>query len=228
MNITLNPGGGIVIFFKNFLSDSIKLLFTNKLAVCIEIDSQILETEKNVVLSAIYIPPAGTAYSSEDDFELIEQMLHDRQVLNKNIILTGDFNAKTKNECDYLTLNAHDAFDNLEGIFDQNVIKTERKNQDTHAVDLFGRKLLNLCKISSLQIVNGRLGPDGRVGRCTTTNDSLIDYTIASPELFQEIEDFQILDFNDFTSDVHNAMVFSLVSCKKEPKNRASVLWCAK
>ena len=165
MNITLNPGGGIVIFFKNFLSDSIKLLFTNKLAVCIEIDSQILETEKNVVLSAIYIPPAGTAYSSEDDFELIEQMLHDRQVLNKNIILTGDFNAKTKNECDYLTLNAHDAFDNLEGIFDQNVIKTERKNQDTHAVDLFGRKLLNLCKISSLQIVNGRLGPDGGGGK---------------------------------------------------------------
>ena len=78
-------------------------------------------------------------------------------------------------------------------------------------------------EISSLQIVNGRLGPDGEVGRCTTKNDSLIDYTIASPELFQEIEDFQILDFNDFTSDVHNAMVFSLVSCKKEPKNGASV-----
>ena len=199
------------------------MLSTNKLAVCIEINSEILETEKNVVLSAIYVPPAGTAYSSEDDFDLIEQMLHDWQVLNKNIILTGDFNAKTKNENDYLILNVHDAFENLDGIFDENVIKTDRKNQDTHAVDLFGRKLLNLCKISNLQIVNGRLGQDRGVGKCTTINNSLIDYTIASPELFNEIEDFQILDFNNFTSDVHSAMIFSLISSKKEPESIASV-----
>ena len=214
------PRGGIVIFLKNYLADSIKMLSTNKLAVSIEINSQILETEKNVVLSAIYIPPAGTAYSSEEDFDLIENMLHDWQVLNKNIILTGDFNAKTKNECDYLTLNMHDAFENLEGIFDQIVIKNDRKNQDTHDVDLFGRKLINLCKISNLQIVNGRLGRDAGLGKCTTKNNSLIDYTIASPELFNEIKDFEILDFNNFMSDVHNPMIFSLTCSAKEPETK--------
>ena len=73
-------------------------------------------------------------------------MLHDWQVLNKNNILTYDFNAKTKNESDYLILNVHVAFENLEGIFDQNIIKADLKNQDKHDVDLFGRKLLNLCK----------------------------------------------------------------------------------
>ena len=63
----------------------------------------------------------------------------------------------------------------------------------------------------------------GVVGKCTTTNKPVIDYTIASPELFNEIEDFQILDLNNFMSDVHNAMVFSLISSKKDPKNIVSV-----
>ena len=196
---------------------------TNKLAVCIEINSQILKTLKNVVLAAIYIPPTGTAYSSEDDFDQIEQMLQDWQVSNKNIILTGDFNAKTKNEPDYLILSIHDAFENLEGIFDENVIKTDRKNEDLHDVDLFGRKLLNLCKISNLQIVNGRLGRDAGIGKCTTTNDSLIDYTIISPEIFDEISDFQILEFNNFFSDVHKPMIFSLKSSAMEPEAKPNV-----
>ena len=216
---TTKPRGGIIIFVKNYLCDSVQFLSKCKLLVSIEINGKILRGGESIVLSAIYIPPAGTAYSRDDDFDTVEQFIHDWQVANRKIILTGDFNAKTNNHCDYLTLNAHDAFENLEGVFDQSFVKLERKNQDQHELDLFGQKLLNLCKISNLQIVNGRLGRDGGFGKFTTTNNSVIDYTVASPELFSEIEDFQILEFNRFMSDVHNPMTFSLISNTSEPKS---------
>ena len=73
-----------------------------------------------------------------------------------------------------------------------------------------------------MQIVNGRLGQDSGVGKFTTTNNTVIDYTVASPELFTEIEDFEILDFNRFMSDVHNPMTFSLISKTRESQSCSS------
>ena len=65
------------------------------------------------------------------------------------------------------------------------------------------------------------MGQDRGVGKFTTTNNSVIDYTVASPELFPEIEDFKILEFNRFMSDVHNPMTFSLTSNTSEPKSNS-------
>jgi hypothetical protein len=63
----------------------------------------------------------------------------------------------------------------------------QRRNQDTRAPNALGRKLLEICRMHGLLIMNGRLvgdeagsytfHADGREGR------SLIDYVIASPEL---------------------------------------------
>ena len=44
------------------------------------------------------------------------------------------------------------------------------------------------------------------VRKFTITNNSVINYTVASPELFTETEDFEILEFNRFISDIHNPM----------------------
>ena len=51
------------------------------------------------------------------------------------------------------------------------------------------------------------------------SSKSVIDYTVASHELFAEIEDFQILEFNRFMSDVHNPTTFNLTSRKRETKS---------
>ena len=84
-----------------------------------------------------------------------------------------------------------------------------------HEADLFGHKLLNLCKTHNLQILNGRVGKDEGVGKYTTKNNSVIDYAIAPPDLFVEITDFEILDFNPLMSDVHCPIIFSLLSKTK-------------
>ena len=132
------------------------------------------------------MPPYGSAYSGEEDFELLDVLINNLQQKYKNIIMIGDFNSKTKELSDFMVVNENDALYQLEGVFDQKIVKTVRKNQDTHEADLFGLKLLNMCKTHNLQILNGRVGKDEGVGKYTTKNESVIDYAIAPPDLFVE------------------------------------------
>ena len=73
-----------------------------------------------------------------------------------------------------------------------------------------------MCKTHSLQILNGRVGKDDGVGKYTTRNESVIDYAIAPPDLFVEIKEFEILDFNPLMSDVHCPIIFSLLAKPKK------------
>ena len=96
--------------------------------------------QENVVVTAVYLPPAGSAYSGEEDFEILDILINNLQQRYKNIILIGDFNSKTEELSDFIIVNENDALYQL-GVFDQKLIKTARKNQDVHEADLFGRKL---------------------------------------------------------------------------------------
>ena len=105
----------------------------------IEINTKILNLTENLVVSAVYIPPAGSLYSGEEDFDILDTMINEMQSTYKNIILIGDFNAKTHELLDYMVVNENDPLYQL-GIFDQKSVTTERKNQDKHEVDSFGKK----------------------------------------------------------------------------------------
>ena len=216
-----HPRGGIAILIKNHLFEEVTLLpKTNQIALSVKINGQILQTVEDVILCAVYVPPVGSLYSNDDDFETLEKMIYELKQTNQKIILAGDFNAKTKNLPDYFILSEHDDFQQLEGIFDEKVIKTERYSQDAHEIDTFGQKLLNFCKISNVQIINGRLGKDAKLGKVTTRNFSVIDYTITTPNLFEELKDFDVLEFNPILSDVHCPLTFSLLTKLKEPKHQ--------
>ena len=130
-----------MILVKNYICENFKLLpKINNLALSIEINSNILQIPENVVLTAGYLPPSFSAYSGEEDFELLDILINNLQQNYKNIILTGDFNSKTRELSDFIIVNENDALYQL-GVFDQKLIKTARKNQDVHEADLFGRKL---------------------------------------------------------------------------------------
>ena len=213
-----SPRGGIMILVKNFFLENIKLIpKTNNLALSIEINSKILNLTENVVVSAIYIPPVGSLYSGEEDFDILDTMINEMQSTYKNIILLGDFNVMTHERLDYLVVMENDPLYQL-GIFDQKLVSTARKNKGKHAVDSAGNKLLNLCKVHNLQIVNGRVGKDKGLGKYTTKNDSVLDYMLAPPALFNEIYDFEILEFNPILSDVHCPIVFNTPSEIKDSK----------
>jgi hypothetical protein len=69
-----------------------------------------------VILGIVYIPPEYTSYSSPDAFGQIETEYMQLITNYKNIVLVGDFNARTAEEKDYIFLEDYEFGDDLQGI----------------------------------------------------------------------------------------------------------------
>lgn len=91
-------------------------------------------------------------------------------------------------------------------------IPLERKVQDFH-VNNFGYKLIDFCKNNELYIVNSRIGNDKYTGGTTCKSSSTVDYVLSSVHMFAFFQDFDIVEFNNLYSDVHNPISFTVSSC---------------
>ena len=69
-----------------------------------------------VILGIVYIPPEYTSYSSPGAFGQIETEYMQLITNYKNIVLVGDFNARTGEEKDYIFLEDYEFGDDLQGI----------------------------------------------------------------------------------------------------------------
>ena len=116
----------------------------------------------------VYAPPDSSPYSKYldcDIFEKLELEISTHSNLG-NIILAGDFNAKTGSDCDYVSdiNDQHSPFNyNTTYPFDKPIA---RNNNDKHGVDAQGHRLLNLCKNNQIRLLNGRTKGD-RMGNFT-------------------------------------------------------------
>ena len=83
------------------------------------------------------------------------------------------------------------------------------------------RKLIELCKIYDLKIVNGRVGRDKHIGNYTcytSRGKSTIDYALVSIDVFSSIDDFYIDVLDKCMSDVHCPICLT-ISCNKTVSN---------
>ena len=70
--------------------------------------------------------------------------------------------------------------------------------------------------MSTLYIINGRVGSDRSIGSYITSRNSVVDYTIRSPSILSKCVNFEVLDFDPLFSDIHCALQFSLKSNNTE------------
>ena len=159
-----------------------------------KLDKSIFGYEKDVLCGAVYIPPEGTKYS---EIGLFDDLATDIISLNANntsdIILIGDFTARTQTKPDFVSIDYDLLQDlNLEYALSDSISEKEillklsipltRKNSDANSNN-YGNKLVNFCKVSSLYIFNGRTGIDLFTGNLTASRNSTVDYVIGSPSL---------------------------------------------
>ncbi|XP_071107207.1 uncharacterized protein [Haliotis cracherodii] len=90
-----------------------------------------------------------------------------------------------------------------------NSVNLDKISMDTET-NCNGYKLLDFCKNNGLYIVNGRLGKDKGIGKLTCRNASVVDYCIASAETFPLLIDFEVLEFDPISSDVHCGLSLTL------------------
>ncbi|CAG2221991.1 unnamed protein product [Mytilus edulis] len=206
--------GGIVVVFKNLLKSHLSFLSSDsEYVLWLKFN---LRHEPNFLLGCVYIPPENSRYSSVEAFDEVENELIFFQEENIHTILIGDFNARCGTGRDFifpnddlaqiLNFDGADVIDNYFHSFQKLIlcdIPLDRANEDKGRCNTFGSKLLSFCKNNNMFICNGRVGSDKGVGRVTSSQTSLIDYCIVSPDLFPLLSEFEVIDFDPLYSDVH-------------------------
>ena len=83
------------------------------------------------------------------------------------------------------------------------------RNSRDKIVNQYGKRLMIVCRHCNIFILNGRSKSDHN-GECTCKQTSVVDYCITNVEFLRYVEDFKILPYSAFLSDVHNSVEVSL------------------
>ena len=174
-----------------------------------------IKINNTFILGNAYLPHEASKHYHSDLFdELAIDICNLKSKFELPIMIVGDFNSRT-GELDDFLLNDNflDQFEDSDdvSIFKENNIPIQRSNCD-RSINNNGRRLIELCKTHSLCIMNGRLGDDRGIGAFTCDDASVIDYVIASPELFKNVVDFKIDEFDSLLSDKHSPINFTIMA----------------
>ena len=223
--LSTHRSGGVAICIKSKYDSMVRNVDSKcKYVHWLHLDKKLLNTEKNVLLGAIYIPPQGTQYSTIDSFDEIQGDLIDINANEKcDVILAGDFNSYTSTSIDYISIDTdNDITPDLEDLqpttlngeneLDMIGVQKIRCSLDKHKVNNYGARLLELCQVNSVFICNGRLGADKEIGALTCNRGSIVDYFICSPKIISKIHEFEVMEFDDMLSDVHCAIHTSIIT----------------
>ena len=202
---TNKRSGGLSIFVRNEIKAGIKFLeHSNNEYIWLKLNSSFFNLPKDIFLCFIYDPPENSSYThslNEDILELIEKDISKFSTCG-NIILAGDFNARTGN--DEPDFNSNDSAD-LIPLYDNytpDMNLLVRHSKDKH-LSSRGKVLNDLCIETSLRILNGRSRGDF-IGQLTCHNprgSSVVDYFIVSEELVSKISFFNVHKFLADLSD---------------------------
>lgn len=215
--------GGITLAYKKELCKDIFIHKTDiEFVLWFEISKTITNTDKNIIVGNVYIPPENSKYSNKDVFSLLEIEMQNMLTNNKHVILAGDFNARTGTRTEIHSV-LHESMDRFNEIFEESqsefnlTLESIERNNVDKIQNCYGKLLLEMCKSNNLLIVNGRLG-DNISGKVTCKGTSTVDYFICDYGLRQHIDNMQVLEHSSLYSDVHNPIVLTL--SKQIPKLR--------
>ncbi|CAG2225710.1 unnamed protein product [Mytilus edulis] len=160
-------------------------------------------------LKLLYYAPKG----SIDLIEILEKDIIEKYGKKEEFILLGDFNARTGNDCDFIEGDntTHIPLNNSNYNID---ILNERRASCDNTVDFRGKDLLDFCICNQIRILNGRiLGNSTGKHTCFKYNGcSVVDYVLASEQLFCNILYMCVSDFKATFSDCHCKLSFKLLA----------------
>ena len=208
---------GACILVKQDIAKFFKLIEgTSRQTIWLSVDKKL--TGNEFILGSVYVPCESSLYY---DAKVFEDLFTDISLFDLPVCLIGDFNARTGELNDVTDCN--DFVEQFYGLNEvQDFIPAEyltrnsasfiRSNMDKK-VNNSGRMLIQMCHSLGLNIVNGRYGMDCNVGAYTCFNHnggrSSIDYAIISPPLFDQLNSFSVMEFDDLLSDTHSAICLS-------------------
>ena len=171
--------------------------------VILLLDGSFFRNVNDIVLIFAYVSPdKSPIYTDENDNGIeilstnIEQIVTEYR--DAELFLAGDLNSQIKDFADYVI------DDDIDYVFGENVpypkdsFNLKRKSWDD-TYNRFGLSLIELCCTYGIHTVNGRLfsDTDGNFTCLTHNGTSVVDYMLASTNLFDLFTDFGVDDKDD-------------------------------
>ncbi len=221
------PSGGLSVLIRNSLrkgnngSQCIKFVKENEYTVWFKLCKEHFGIEFDIFIGAVYIPPEqSTIYKNNesDPFQLLEDDLLRFNSMGEIIIL-GDFNARTSSLSDCTDINLTDDLQVDDSLNQSSILekmgRSDRINCD-NKVNSFGRKLIELCKCANLKILNGRtIGDINGDYTCFQYNGkSVVDYCICSEKLVPLMPIFKVSSPNHVSD--HSSIETTLIIRKSK------------
>ena len=161
---------------------------------------------KDFLLGVVYISPIYSSYSKNvlvNQFRTWEILMEELAIFKSKyrVGLVGDFNARTGNLADVI-VNDDNKYVDLPDDYIPDVDIMKRNNCDT-VFNSFWERLIELCRMSGIRIVNGRkIGDSSGKKTCHEWNgSSTVDYMLADESIFQLIQTFKVGDEFNHLSD---------------------------
>ena len=154
--------------------------------------------KEDLFVCLTYIPPENSSIHKSHDFDFYGTIDEDvvRYSSIGKIFLCGDLKSRTGNKSDYVeTCNLERYIDTVPNdLYEDNV---DVRVSEDNTTNVYGDRLLHLCKETGLRIVNGRLCEDKGKGKFTCFNyfgSSVVDYLLTNYADFPIINTFNVGD----------------------------------
>ena len=170
--------GGIIIYINSRIAHLLTVCKSNTDRIWLQLKQ---DPGPDIYICAIYIPPHDSTSNSSLSTPWEDLQLEVTSFNNKgNVVLMGDFNARTSNLPDF-NFDIDDDYSPSPSMHTNHITMPERLSMDKH-VNSYGQELLSLCKMCDLTICNGRFQPDaiGELTCYTANGSSCVDYAITS------------------------------------------------
>ena len=177
--------GGIAVFIKNELRcNSVKIVQQTLDYVWLKFDKTSFNMDDDIFMCIAYVPPSNSEYLAKIGVDVLEKIQNDitKYSVIGQIVLTGDFNARTGTAQDFIINDDDTGLMNSHYITDKQISK--RKNSDS-ITNTRGKELIELCIASRIRILNGRtVGDTLGYHTCHKWNgSSVVDYAAVSENL---------------------------------------------
>ena len=197
--------GGIVLYIRNkYVSDDTLIFTSHDDILWVKISSSVLSLNNDLHICLCYVVPDESSRQA-----LIETNIFDRKLESVvyieskaqnefSMLICGDFNARSSNNPDFVLDDDSHHMNVLPDEYTPDQFMN-RCSQDIGHVNNNGLLLLDLCKQTGVRILNGRVGDDKGVGKFTFVGSrgcSVVDYVLASQDLFEYVSTFKVHDPN--------------------------------
>ena len=98
----IRSGSALVAVRDNIFNHTTELKCSYENGIWLKYGKEFTQGENNVLLAFLYIPPGGTRHSNEEYFDVIEFSNND------DILISGDFNARTRTLPDFVQFDKDD------------------------------------------------------------------------------------------------------------------------